>query len=72
MKKRLRRSTTNAMIGGVCGGFAEYIGWDPVAVRILYVLLSIISTAFPGILFYLIAWVLIPKDSFGGKTIDLD
>jgi len=71
MKKRLRRSSKNSMIAGVCGGFAEYIGWDPVAVRILYVLISIISTAFPGLLFYIIAWLLIPKDSFDGKTIDI-
>ena len=71
MKKGLRRSSKNSMIAGVCGGFAEYIGWDPVAVRILYVLISIISTAFPGLLFYIIAWLLIPKDSFDGKTIDI-
>lgn len=71
MKKRLRRSTANSMIGGVCGGLAEYLGWDPVLVRLLYVFLSIISATFPGILFYIAAWIIIPKDSGNGNTIDI-
>jgi len=60
------------MIAGVCGGIAEYFGWDTNIVRLLYVFLSVISTAFPGILVYIIAWVIIPKDSYNGKTIDID
>jgi phage shock protein C len=50
------------MIAGICGGFAEYIGWDPVLIRLLYVLISIASVAFPGVLFYLIAWLIIPRE----------
>ena len=72
MKKKLRRSTANTMIAGVCGGVAEYFGWDPVIVRLLYVTISVISTAFPGIIVYIIAWLIIPKDTFNGKTIDID
>jgi phage shock protein PspC (stress-responsive transcriptional regulator) len=49
------------MIGGVCGGFAEYFGWVPWLVRLVYVLASILSAAFPGILIYLLLWVLIQK-----------
>lgn len=60
--KKLYRSSTNCMIAGVCGGIAEYIGWDPTVVRMLYVVVSIFSAAFPGILVYIIAWLLIPKD----------
>jgi phage shock protein C len=49
------------MIGGVCGGLAEALGWDPTMVRLLYVLVSIISVAFPGILVYLLLWVIVPE-----------
>jgi phage shock protein C len=49
------------MIAGVCGGIAEWLGWDPTAVRILYVLVSILSAAFPGIIVYVILWILMPK-----------
>jgi len=51
------------MIAGICGGFAEYVGWDPTLVRLLYVLISIFSAAFPGILFYILAWLIIPRES---------
>jgi phage shock protein PspC (stress-responsive transcriptional regulator) len=45
----------------VCGGIADWLGWRPTAVRILYVVLSILSAAFPGILVYLILWIVMPK-----------
>ncbi len=60
--KRLYRSSHNYMLGGVCGGLAEYLGFDPTLVRLIYVLVSIGSVAFPGILVYLIAWLVIPRD----------
>lgn len=59
---RLKRSS-DKMIAGVCGGIAEWLGWDPTLVRIGYVLLSIFSAAFPGILIYIILWVVMPKDN---------
>jgi phage shock protein PspC (stress-responsive transcriptional regulator) len=49
------------MIAGVCGGIAEWLGWDPTVVRILYVLVSVLSVAFPGIIVYVILWILMPK-----------
>lgn len=58
----LRRSRHNRMIGGVAGGLAEYLGMDPTLVRVLYVLLSICSAAFPGLLVYVICWMIIPED----------
>ena len=61
VNRKLVRSRSNKMIGGVCGGFAEYFGWAPWLVRFLYVLVSILSAAFPGILIYLLLWVLMPK-----------
>lgn len=57
--KRLRKSK-NRMIAGVCGGIAEWLGWDPTLVRVLYVLVSIFSAAFPGILVYIILWIVMP------------
>jgi phage shock protein C len=59
-RPRLRRSRTNKMIAGVCGGIAEWMDWDPTLVRLGYALLSILSAAFPGILVYLVLWLVIP------------
>lgn len=49
------------MIAGVCGGLAEWLGWDPTMVRVLYVILSIVSVAFPGMLTYVILWAVMPE-----------
>jgi phage shock protein C len=49
------------MIAGVCGGIAEWLGWDPTLVRILYVVVSVLSVAFPGIIVYVILWILMPR-----------
>jgi phage shock protein C len=57
----LRRSRRNRMIAGVCGGLAEWLGWDPTLVRVLYVVVSILSAAFPGLLVYVILWVVMPQ-----------
>ena len=56
----LRRSRQNRMIAGVCGGIAEWLGWDATLVRILYVVVSVVSAAFPGMLAYVILWLLMP------------
>ncbi len=58
---RLRRSRSNKMIAGVVGGLANYFGFDPTMARILFVLLSIVSIAFPGILVYILLWVIMPE-----------
>ena len=57
----LKRSVENRMIGGVCGGIAEWLGWDPTLVRVLFVLVSIFSAAFPGIIVYIVLWILMPE-----------
>lgn len=57
----LRRSRRNRIIAGVCGGLAEWLDWPAGRVRILYVLVSILSVAFPGILVYLILWLVVPR-----------
>jgi phage shock protein C len=64
---RLTRSN-DSMIAGVCGGLAEYFGWSSTSVRVLYVLLSVVSAAFPGVLVYLILWWVMPPPALGGAS----
>ena len=60
---KLHRSTSNRVLAGVCGGIANWLGWNPTMVRVLYIVISILSVAFPGILAYIILWIVMPKDS---------
>ncbi len=55
----LRRSH-DKMIAGVCGGLAVWLGWPAGRTRLAYVILSVLSAAFPGILVYLILWIAMP------------
>lgn len=57
----LRRSRNDRWIGGVIGGFAEHFGLSSNLLRLIYVLASILSAAFPGILVYLVLWLVIPE-----------
>ena len=61
--RRLTRSSRHKIIAGVCGGLAEYFQLDPTVVRVAYVLISIISVAFPGILAYIILMFVMPPPS---------
>jgi phage shock protein PspC (stress-responsive transcriptional regulator) len=58
----LRRSRTDRMIAGVCAGLAHHFALDVTLVRALYVIVSILSVAFPGILVYVILWIVIPEE----------
>ena len=60
----LLRARHDRMIGGVCGGIARALDWDPTLVRAAYVFLSIFSAGFPGILVYIILWILMPEDTY--------
>ena len=57
----LHRSQDHKIIAGVCGGLAEWLGWSPTMVRVIFVLVSVLSAAFPGIIVYIVMWVLMPK-----------
>jgi len=59
----LQRSRDKRMIAGVCGGIANWLGWDVTLVRLLYVLISLFSAAFPGLLVYIILWFVMPEES---------
>ncbi|HEX9821199.1 MAG TPA: PspC domain-containing protein [Methylomirabilota bacterium] len=61
LARPLRLSRRDRKLGGVCGGLAEWLGWDPTVVRVLYLLVSVVSAAFPGILVYLVLWVVVPR-----------
>lgn len=58
----LVRSRGDRLIAGVCGGLAAWLGWSPNAVRLLYVAVSILSAAFPGIIVYLVLWLVMPEE----------
>lgn len=60
-EKRLTRSK-DKMVAGVCAGIADYLKIDPTIIRILYVVLSIASIGFPGLIAYLILWAIIPEE----------
>ena len=57
----LHRSRNHKIIAGVCGGLADWLGWSPTMVRVIFVTVSILSAAFPGIIVYLVLWVLMPQ-----------
>ena len=61
MATPLQLSRRHRKIAGVCGGLAEWLDWDPTVVRVLYVLVSVLSAAFPGILVYVILWLVVPR-----------
>jgi len=59
--KRLYRSKTDKVLGGVCGGVAEYLDVDPVVVRLIWAIVTLISMGM-GLLAYIIAWIIIPEE----------
>ena len=61
--KKLRRSRTNKVLGGILGGIAEYFDLDPVLVRVIYCFLTLFTAGFPGVLMYILMLILIPADN---------
>lgn len=62
LKAPLRRSRSDRMIAGVVGGLARYFEIDPTLARVLYVVGSIVSAAFPGIIVYVLLWLIVPEE----------
>ena len=66
---RLYRSTTDKVIAGVCGGVAKHLNVDPVLVRLIYILLTFATGLGPGVVVYLIAWLVIPEGANSAETV---
>lgn len=62
--KKLYKSSNDKLLAGVLGGFAEYFGIDSTIVRLVYVLISLFSAGFPGLLFYIVCAIIIPDPPF--------
>lgn len=58
----VQRSRNDRVIAGVLGGFAKALGWNSTTVRVLYVVVSILSAAFPGTLAYIVLWLVMPEE----------
>jgi phage shock protein C len=61
-EKRLYRSRTEKMIGGVCGGLAAYFNMDPTLVRVILVALAILPIPGSAIIGYIILWIIVPQE----------
>ena len=66
VSRPLQRSRTDRQLAGVVGGLAQYFGIDSTLLRVIYVVGSIVSAAFPGVLVYVLLWILIPEAPEGG------
>jgi phage shock protein PspC (stress-responsive transcriptional regulator) len=62
LSQPLMRVRQGKLIAGVCGGIAKWLGWDPTLVRLGYVVLSVVSAGFPGLLIYILLWILMPQE----------
>lgn len=65
MQKRLYKSRENRVIAGVIGGIGEYLGVDPVVLRVVWVAIVVFTVGIPGIIVYLIAALVIPEKPMG-------
>ena len=66
--KQLYRSINNRQLAGVCGGIAEYFDIDPTMVRLAWIVITVVTGVVPGVLGYLIAAIVIPRDVTAGNT----
>jgi phage shock protein C len=66
MAKTLYRSQTKKILGGVCGGLADYLDMDVNLVRLLFVGADLFTGFLPMIIFYLIAWIIVPMEKSSG------
>jgi len=59
--KRLYLSSKERKVAGVCGGIAEYAEVDPTIIRLLFILFALVTAIVGGVFFYLLAWIVMPK-----------
>ncbi len=63
MNKKLYRSMADRKLCGVCGGIAEYFDLDPTVIRLLWVVMTLFTAAFPGVLAYIICAIIVPQQN---------
>jgi phage shock protein C len=68
MAKKLYRSSKQRMIAGVCGGLAEYFDMDVNIMRLLFVAISLLSVLVPMVIFYILAWIIVPEKELSKKS----
>ena len=66
-RRKLYRTSTDKWLGGVLGGIAAYLDWDPALLRIGYLFLTLCSAAFAGIMAYIILWIGMPREDATGS-----
>ena len=65
----LRRSRRERIIGGVCGGIAQWLEWDATLVRVLFVLFAILSSPVVGLVAYGVLWLVVPERRYPRYTL---
>ncbi len=68
MAKKLYRSSKQRMIAGICGGLAEYFDVDVNIMRLLFVAIGLLSVFFPMVIFYIMAWIIVPEEEKSKKS----
>lgn len=69
MAERLYRSRTKKVIGGVAGGLGDYLNIDPVLIRVLFVIITLINGL--GLLLYIILWIVVQKEPYEDYTFEM-
>jgi phage shock protein C len=67
--RKLVRSRTDRKIAGICAGLGNYLGMDPIVVRLVWVFLTFVSGIVPGILVYVLAWIIVPEAPEGHAVV---
>lgn len=68
MEKKLTRSRQHRVLAGVMGGLGEFFGIDPTLLRLGYLILTVFSGFFPGIIGYLLAILIVPEEEVGSRV----
>ncbi len=66
---RLYRSSTQRMLGGVCGGLGDYFAVDPTLVRIVYILVTVATGLLPGVALYILLWLIVPSQASAATSV---
>ena len=61
-EKLFKRSKKNCWLGGICGGLGNFFGIDPIFWRLIFIFGTLFTAVFPGILIYIIMWMVVPKE----------